>query len=1227
MSLSQSNKAYVICPLVGACAALSFALYRQFRKRSDQLALPPSPEPPHWLFGHTDFFSAPHRAVLLGTEYKERCGDVIYVSSMSKSFVFINSIEAAIELLEKRAGITANRPANVMIDEILGWSGGVGFHQHDERHKKMRRVIASALHPAAARSYAPQHLETTLGLLRKVSGDPERFVQHTASSIGAFILRITYGHTVTEDDPFVRLVHEAIGHLGQAVNKHFWVNDVRLLKYLPEWVGADFQKFGKVGKALRTRYVNEPFDVVYERICRNQLVDASYTSQLLEAKGGANASPEDIDLIKWTAAAMYLAGSTTVGVTFYFMMCLYPEVARRAQEEIDAVVGRDRIPNFTDRESLPYVEAILQEVMRMSPPAPLGLPHTVTEDIEFKGYCIPAGTTINANIWAMLNDPNHYSSPYTFSPERYLGLTPDPDPRKYIFGFGRRVCPGLHVANNSSWVMIAGALAVFDIRASEELNRRVKEVGGRDSAHLYKLFVANGASGPLPFTCKITVRDAAAAALLENSSAEARSSELGHVHHGGYVQCVGRANKPALGGCAVRAMANAAETGAANQGEPKLDQLPATNRNRSSYCFLIHLGQHGRLSLWWFAAWTSNLRMSVVKRPHSRSPGGSPPPKRRAPSPEEGEVSPSNTSNAINTSNANTSNTNGWWRNGIDPKLNSAVQDTIARIEREADEAERRRERVAQGPPTVAGPGDAGVWAQVHWDEPAAGLCDSGEAGPGDVWVSVLDMRVLLMCSEVHKATHTVTRRVVALKRILMHNEKEGLPVTALREIKILKMLSHPAVVTVCDMVVEASTREKKGSIYMVFPYMDHDLAGLLENPSVKFSPSQIKLYMRQLLEGTEYLHRNKILHRDLKAANLLINNQGCLQIADFGLARPYSTSNPGWDPRQPEGPWDPLKGGPERGGGGARYTNCVVTRWYRPPELLMGDARYGCAIDMWGVGCIMGEMWTRRPILCGTSDLDQLEKIWDLCGTPDDTWPGWRDLPGIDGQKPDIPRRTVSRLRQFFATTAMDEFGIDLVCKLLTLNPAVRATAFEALDHDYFWSEPLPCDPTSLPKYASSHEYDKRRHKLDSTCPPPPPGGPQAYPSVPFAPTMMHGPGSGFRPPAQWGPPYVSSGPTHAHAHGGHAYGHGGHAWDHRGRGRGRGRGGRGTQVNFSGYVRPIDDRGAPVGAGLPPPLGTHSREHRQMRERNMNMRGGGRGGGGGGSKPPAHGEFLPYG
>ncbi|RIA80944.1 kinase-like domain-containing protein [Glomus cerebriforme] len=316
---------------------------------------------------------------------------------------------------------------------------------------------------------------------------------------------------------------------------------------------------------------------------------------------------------------------------------------------------------------------------------------------------------------------------------------------------------------------------------------------------------------------------------------------------------------------------------------------------------------------------------------------------------------------------------------------------------------------------------------------------------------------------EVHKGIHKKTKNVVALKRILMHNEKEGIPITAIREIKILRQLSSPNVVTLSDMAFEYGDKEDQPSIYMVFPYMDHDLAGLLENKDVKFAAPQVKCYLRQLLEGTFYLHQQKILHRDLKAANLLIDNNGILKIADFGLSRPIINDK--------------------------SLTGCVVTRWYRSPELLLGAKRYTPAIDMWAIGqvfnhCVFGEMLKRQPILMGNSDLHQLEIIYKLCGTP--TADTFKDL-GISDQQiepeKELPRRIIAEFERYGVKAA------DLMDKLLVLDPRQRLNAFQALDHDYLWTDPLPADPKDLPQYESSHEYnrrnkpkEKKEHKAEET-------------------------------------------------------------------------------------------------------------------------------------------------
>ncbi|KAI0711430.1 kinase-like domain-containing protein [Earliella scabrosa] len=378
---------------------------------------------------------------------------------------------------------------------------------------------------------------------------------------------------------------------------------------------------------------------------------------------------------------------------------------------------------------------------------------------------------------------------------------------------------------------------------------------------------------------------------------------------------------------------------------------------------------------------------------------------------------------------------------------------------------------------------------------------------------------------EVHKAIHREKGNTVALKRILMHNEKEGMPVTALREIKILKALRHPCIIDIQDMfVVRSQGKESPLSVYMVFPYMDHDLAGLLENERVKLTPSQIKLYMKQLLEGTDYMHRNHILHRDMKAANLLISNDGCLKIADFGLARAFDPSI--------------VRVKEDARGRERKYTNCVVTRWYRPPELLLGARQYGGEVDMWGVGCVLGEMFFRKPILPGASDLDQLDKIWQLCGSPTpENWAEYDMLPGCEGVKSFgfYPRR----LRKTYESIGSET--VDLLDQLLVCNPRQRLTAAQALDHDYFWTDPLPADPKTLPTYEASHEFDKRgrRHQPPAGAPVPSNDGPPRPLPVPTG-VGMHGrpppPREAFRngpPPPHYQPPSGSMAPavygTHA--------------------------------------------------------------------------------------------------
>ncbi|CAE6360896.1 unnamed protein product [Rhizoctonia solani] len=491
-----------------------------FRHIGPGRLLPPSP-PGHWFWGNKDIVDQPHRYVPLGTKYKDSLGDVITTTTPLETFITVNTIELATELLEKHASATANRPKNVMIHDLLGWSEGVAFRKHDEWHKKQRRLMASALHHTAARSYELQHHNSTLELLRRISRDQASFQKHVSAAVGDFILRLAYGYTPGQDDTLA-MVHRAFSYMAKASVQYFLVNDFPFLKYLPAWFpGGGFQTFAKEGKESRVMYASSSFEMVFEQVRTGRTEAPSYVSQLLEAKGGANITDTDIELIKWTAASLFAGGSTTtVGLvwSFILMVSLHPEAAKLAQAEIDTIIGRERLPELKDRENMPYTDALIQEVIRLCPVAPLGLPHTATEDIQLGDHHIPKNATINANIWAMLRDPKHYSSAHTFDPSRYLKPIPDPDPRKYSFGFGRRVCPGHHVANNATWIMCTGILSVFDLQPSPELLARVEELGGRSSLQMYKLFQPYLVYDPLPFQCKFIPRGQAALELLANST-------------------------------------------------------------------------------------------------------------------------------------------------------------------------------------------------------------------------------------------------------------------------------------------------------------------------------------------------------------------------------------------------------------------------------------------------------------------------------------------------------------------------------------------------------------------------------------------------------------------------------------------------------------------------------------------------------------------------------------
>ncbi|XP_065344640.1 cyclin-dependent kinase 9-like [Cloeon dipterum] len=285
--------------------------------------------------------------------------------------------------------------------------------------------------------------------------------------------------------------------------------------------------------------------------------------------------------------------------------------------------------------------------------------------------------------------------------------------------------------------------------------------------------------------------------------------------------------------------------------------------------------------------------------------------------------------------------------------------------------------------------------------------------------------------------------KFVALKKVLMENEKEGYPITALRELKILQNLKHENVVELIEVCRTKPSRENKyiPNFYYVFEFCEHDLAGLLSNVNVTFSLGEIKMVMQQLLNGLYYIHSNKIMHRDLKSANILMTKKGILKLADFGLSRAFSVPNPGQQ---------------------NRYTNRVVTLWYRPPELLLGERNYGPPVDLWGAGCIMAEMWTRSPIMQGSTEIQQLTLICQLCGSiTTDVWPGVESLELF--KKVVLPPGQKRKVKERLERYVKDPYACDLLDKLLMLDPKKRVDSNVALNHDFFWTAPFPTDLSSM--------------------------------------------------------------------------------------------------------------------------------------------------------------------
>lgn len=305
----------------------------------------------------------------------------------------------------------------------------------------------------------------------------------------------------------------------------------------------------------------------------------------------------------------------------------------------------------------------------------------------------------------------------------------------------------------------------------------------------------------------------------------------------------------------------------------------------------------------------------------------------------------------------------------------------------------------------------------------------------------------------VARATQRQTGKQVALKKFEALDTREGLAITAFREITILRKLHHVNVVQVLEVL-------HTDAFYTVCPYLSCDLNGLLRNPRVHLGREQVKCIMNQLLQGLAYVHAQGYLHRDIKTANVLLDHFGTVKLGDFGLARVYH--GPKADSGSSYGGF---------GGNTIDYTGIVVTRWYRAPEILLGDRKYSTSVDLWGVGCILAEMILKRPLFEGKSDLHQAELVFQLVGTPDQQ--SYPDCHLINSNGVNLKTIYKRSLESRFRDDMLGEGWVELLDGLLKLDPTKRLNAQGALKSKWFELDPPMADKSSLMGIEESHEMD----------------------------------------------------------------------------------------------------------------------------------------------------------
>ncbi|KAI0723231.1 cytochrome P450 [Earliella scabrosa] len=493
--------------LVAVACGSVYLLYRSNIAARPYAPLPPGPKPLP-LIGNIIDLPKSHSWITF-SKWGDTYGGIVHVSALGQNIIILNDPKYAIDMLDKKSLLYSDRPTLIMGGQIVGWEEGPALSPFCDRWAEYRRLMSHFMGTKAkVDSYNHVLQEETNVLLKHILAEPREWVEHVRKFAGGIVLQLAYGYRASDPggSELVKLVDDAMYGFSVTTKPNAFLVDVfPILRYVPAWLpGATWKYKAKEFHDYLEEMLRAPFELVKKQMAAG-VARPSFTQSHLE---GQKLSPQQERIIQWTAAGIYSGGAdTTVAGIEAFVLAItrHTKEQQMAQAEIDGIVGRDRFPTLTDRERLPYCEALYLEILRYYTFGPLGLAHVARQDDIHDGYLIPKGSIIIPNNWRYYQDAHTYPNPQTFSPERFMGAEKQFDPRKYAFGYGRRICPGIHLADASMWLACVSILAAFTVAPPIKDDKPVIPPGH---------FQDGGISHPEPFECVIRPRSEGVEAII-----------------------------------------------------------------------------------------------------------------------------------------------------------------------------------------------------------------------------------------------------------------------------------------------------------------------------------------------------------------------------------------------------------------------------------------------------------------------------------------------------------------------------------------------------------------------------------------------------------------------------------------------------------------------------------------------------------------------------------------